>query len=64
MSCPYCSNTDSFTDPVPLCSGIPSGLGITVPRIQKCQQCDATLSPEAFTSGTAQHAEAQARSKR
>ena len=60
MECPYCGNTKRFTDPVPLCSWSPPELG-TVPQIQKCRKCDATLSLEAFLRGTEKHTKARER---
>ena len=67
MMCPYCGNTESeqgFSAPQLLCSGLPSDvaetLGITVPVIQQCLSCTATLSPAAFTPGTERFAMALA----
>ena len=59
--CPYCGNTDrdrGFTDPVPVCSGMPEG--ILVPLIQQCRGCGCTLSPAAFTPGTPKFRRARA----
>ncbi len=56
MTCPYCGSTKGFSDPVPLCKGMPEELGIKVPKIQQCLACKATLSPQAFQSGTARYA--------
>jgi hypothetical protein len=57
MKCPYCQSTGPFTDPVPVCSGMPEG--IPVPTIRQCQACRATLSPAGFTPGTPEFSRAR-----
>jgi hypothetical protein len=52
LRCPYCGNRDGFTEPIPLCSGLPPDSGIPIPTIQQCERCGATLSPAAFTPFT------------
>ncbi|MBN1180504.1 MAG: hypothetical protein JXD18_14945 [Anaerolineae bacterium] len=58
--CPYCGSTEVFSAPVPLCDGMPPELGITVPVIQQCRACGATLSPAAFVPGSEAFARALA----
>ena len=64
MECPYCGNKHNFSEPVPLCTGMPKNLGIKVPLIQQCLACSATLSPAAFRLGTPEHRQAKAAIRR
>jgi hypothetical protein len=59
MKCPYCGAERGFSEPQPVCRGMPEG--IRVPLIQQCETCDATLSPDAFQPGTRAFAEAKMR---
>lgn len=57
--CPYC-DSDNLDAPQPLVrEGTEAliALGIEIPHIQMCQDCDATLSPNAFIQGTKEYHE-------
>jgi hypothetical protein len=61
--CPYCGSSN-LDDPKPLVSDGAeelAKLGIKVPHIQMCKNCDATLSPESFVPGTSAYCDCKSR---
>lgn len=61
--CPYCGS-NHLDSPKPLLSHGADELmklGIAVPHIQMCKDCDATLSPNAFVPGTKMYNECKCR---
>lgn len=60
--CPYCGSIN-IDQPQPLVKAGAEelvALGISVPMIQQCQACKATLSPKAFVVGSSDYRAAQA----